>query len=266
MFGSDRMRTTHRGGHEGRTPPVHELARHEDDHAHHDGEFLVLDPPPGYEASLPELGLSIIEIIHLDGMGVNLYHLKIDNGAHPFHTRLLHSKRHPEVISNVHHHFEQHATQISRTKRSKKSYVSRKAARWGKAKSSCGKGIRIGMIEAGVDAKHSAFKGSKLKFRSFHRRGQKMSSINHGTSVASMLVGGSKWGSLLSGAHLSAANVFHRTKKGRSRASAKSIVGAINWMIKQKVKVINFSIGGPSNRLVKKAVEHVDKLGNSRWW
>ena len=56
--------------------------------------------------------------------------------------------------------------------------------------------------------------------------GQKMSSISHGTAVASMLVGSKKYGSLLPGAHLSAANVFHRTKKGRSRASAKSILKA----------------------------------------
>ena len=27
-------------------PPVHELARHEDDNVHHEGEFLVLDRPP----------------------------------------------------------------------------------------------------------------------------------------------------------------------------------------------------------------------------
>jgi len=42
-----------------------------------------------------------------------------------------------------------------------------------------------------------------------------MSSINHGTAVASMLVGGSKWGSLLPGAHLSAANVFAQNEKGK---------------------------------------------------
>ncbi|MBT3905644.1 MAG: S8 family serine peptidase [Rhodospirillaceae bacterium] len=237
-------------------PPVHELARHEDDNVHHEGEFLVLDPPPDYESSLSELGLSIIDITHLDGMGSKLYHMKIDSGAHPFHARHLHEQRHPEVISDVHHHFEQHAAAKNRS-----HYVSRRAAKWGKAKSSCGRGIRMGMVDGGVDTKHSAFKASKLAFRSFHRKGQKMSSISHGTAVASMLVGSKKYGSLLPGAHLSAANVFHRTKKGRSRASAKSILKAINWLIKQKVQVINFSIGGPSNRLVRKAVEHADKLG-----
>ena len=42
--------------------------------------------------------------------------------------------------------------------------------------------------------------------------------------------------------------------------SAKAIVQAIDWMIQQKVPVINMSIGGGPNKLVEAAVQHADNL------
>lgn len=239
-------------------PPVHELHRHEDDKNHHDDEILVLDPPPGYEATLKELGLSIIDVTHLDGMDSKLYHLKIDSGAHPFHARHHHDEKHPEVIVDVHHHFERHAKKY-KSKRPKN--LSRRAAKWGKAKPHCGKGIRIGIVDSGLDIKNPAFNGMNIVYRSFHPKNKRKAKLVHGTAVASVIVGTSKWGSLLPGAHLSAANVFHINKKGKSRASAKSILKAINWLINQKVHVINFSLAGPINRLVKKAIQHADRQG-----
>jgi len=245
-------------------PPVHELARHVDDHAHHDDELLVLDLPHDYIESLPELGLSIIDVTHLDGMDLMLYHLRIVDDAHPFHARHAHLERHPEVIADVHHHFEQHATR-KRKRRAKpkanRGYTSRKASQWGVPAQGCGRGIHMGIVDGGVDTGHAAFKGRDVTFRAFHRKGEKVAANNHGTAVASMLVGGSSWGSLLPEAKLSAAGVFHKNRKGKPRASANSILQAVNWLIKQKVQIINFSIGGSKNRLMERAIKKADELG-----
>jgi hypothetical protein len=66
---------------------------------------------------------------------------------------------------------------------------------------------------------------------------------------------------LLPGAEIFHANVFHRNKKEKAVGSPKSIVRAINWMIHQKVPVVNFSIGGGRNKLIKKYVEHASAAG-----
>ena len=87
----------------------HPLSQHEDDHQHHEDELLVLNPPANYESSLPAMGMSLIDITHMDGLGIQLYHLRIENGSHPFEARLAHRKRHPGVTVDVHHHFEGHA-------------------------------------------------------------------------------------------------------------------------------------------------------------
>ena len=237
-------------------PSVQNLKQHEDDHEHHENEFLVLDPPPGYLTSIPSLGFSIVDVVRLDAMQSTLYHLKIDSGHHPFQVRHLHDKFHPNVIADVNHHFGLHARYRKLT-----DYFSRRAANWGTPKSGCGQGIRMGTVDGGLDTKHPAFKGRNVTYRSFHRKGQKISSIAHGTAVASVLVGGPTWGNMLPNAHLSATNVFQKNKKGRSRASAKGIFLAVNWLLKQRLKVINFSIGGSANRLVKRAIERAHKRG-----
>ncbi len=240
-------------------PPVHELTKHEDDHQHHEDELLVLDPPADHLRDLPSLGLSVIDVTHLDGFGSHLYHLKIDNGAHPFHARHLHSQKHPNVLVDVHHRFEQHQQQ--RRRRVDISYTSPRSANWGKPAATCSKGIKIGVVDGGVDMRHAAFKGPKLSFKSFHRKGERIGAFDHVTAVAFMIVGLPKWGGLLPGAQLYVANVFHLNSKGQPRASAKGILQAVNWLIKQDVHVINFSIGGSNNVLMKKAVDEAHQRG-----
>jgi len=93
------------------TPPAdHPLSQHEDDKHHHARELLVLNPPSGYEKTLPGMGLSVIDITEMEELDFKLYHLKIENGAHPFEARQAHRKRHPTTTVDVHHHFEHHAT------------------------------------------------------------------------------------------------------------------------------------------------------------
>ncbi|MFP6712328.1 MAG: S8 family serine peptidase [Rhodospirillales bacterium] len=146
-------------------------------------------------------------------------------------------------------------------KKADRSYTSRRAANWNKASLKCGQGIRLGMIDGSVDTKHPTFKGSNLKYRSFHLKGQTAGAIRHGTAVANVMIGNWRWGGLLPKANLFAANVFHKRKKGKSRASTKSVLLAINWLTKLRVDVINFSIGGSYNSLIAHAIEKAHKSG-----
>ena len=226
-----------------------------DPHPHHGEELLVLDPPADYLQHLPDLGLEILDVTDLPGIGSKLYHLRILDGAHPFEARDKHETKFANVLVDAHHHFEHRKAKID------KGYTPRAATNWQKAPSSCGKGLRIGIVDNMLDQKHPAFKGVKIKHRSFHLKGQKLARTSHGTAVTSIIVGCGGWHGLLPGAEIVHANVFHRGKKGKAVGSAKSIVRAIDWMIHQKVSVINFSIGGGKNKLVAKAIDHAAELG-----
>lgn len=231
---------------------------HEDAEAHHphdEDELLVLDPPEDYLRHLPDLGLEVIDVTHLPGIGGKLYHLRIHDGAHPFDARDKHEAKFADVIVDAHHHFEHHAAKVD------KNYTPRAAAKWHDAAKTCGAGIRIGVVDNLIDTKHPAFKGMKITHRSFHLKGQKLKRTSHGTAVTAIIASQPGWHGLLPGAEIFHANIFHRSKKGKAIGSAKSIVRAIDWMIHQKVPVVNFSIGGGRNKLISKYIDHAAKAG-----
>jgi len=62
---------------------------------------------------------------------------------------------------------------------------------WRDVPPTCGKGIKIGMIDSGVDTSHPVLKGQDIEFRSFHSENASMGDSEHGTAVAALLVGSS---------------------------------------------------------------------------
>ncbi len=236
--------------------PENQALTTETDHPHDEDELLVLDPPADYLRHLPDMGMEILDVTDLSSIGGKLYHLRIVDGAHPFHARGKHQERFPGVIVDAHHHYEHHAA-----KKIDKSYTARTAAKWGNVSPSCGKGMRVGVIDGPVDTKHHAFKGVKITYRSFHLKGEKISKTDHGTAVTSVISGGGRWAGVLPGAEIIAANVFHAGKNGQATGSAKSIVRAIDWMVSKKVPIINLSIGGGPNVLITQAVKHASDKG-----
>jgi hypothetical protein len=135
-------------------------------HPHDEEELLVLDPPADYLRHLPDLGLEVIDVTHVPGIGGQFYHLRIKDGAHPFHAGDTHEKKFGDVVVDGHHHFEHHAAKAD------KRYTPRAAAKWQKAGKACGAGLRIGVVDNLIDSKHPAFKGIKITHRSFHLKGQ----------------------------------------------------------------------------------------------
>lgn len=177
------------------------------------------------------------------------------DAPHPHDTRGKHDERFADVLVDVHHHFQHHAAKAD------KSYTPRAAAQWTTASAACGKGLRIGIVDNLVDTTHPAFAGAKIVHRSFHLKGEQLARTSHGTAVTAIVAGSSQWHGLLPGAEIYHANVFHRGKKGKAVGSSKSIVQAIDWMIDQKVPIVNFSIGGGRNKLIEKAIAHASATG-----
>ena len=120
-----------------------------------------------------------------------------------------------------------------------------------------GRGLRIGMIDTGVDASHPALRKADLHLQAFGD--DKLDPAPHGTAVASLLVGEDadfRGGAI--GASLYGADVFGQSDTG---GSAEEIVAALSWMAAQDVRVINISLTGPQNRLLAAAVRRLAQQG-----
>jgi len=111
---------------------------------------------------------------------------------------------------------------------------------------------KLGMIDAGVYVTHPALKGQDIVFKSFHKPGRKAGPKVHGTAVASIMVGRAEWGGLLPGASLKAANMFEFNEQGRKVGNAIGLLKAANWLIKEKVDIINLSVAGANNKVLKR--------------
>lgn len=111
--------------------------------------------------------------------------------------------------------------------------------------------IRIGMIDAGIDTRHEAFESAAITTQGFVAGGTPVVT-NHGTAIASLLVGSdSDVEGALPGAALYAADVYCGQATG---GSADAIARALAWLASRNIAVANISLAGPPNAILKAAV------------
>jgi subtilisin family serine protease len=106
-------------------------------------------------------------------------------------------------------------------------------------------GVRVGLIDSGVDADHPAFAGASIQQRGF--AGQARVGA-HGTAVASLIAGTR---GAAPGSTLYVADVYGGAPTG---GGATAIVAALGWLVQSHARVINISLVGPNNRAVDAAV------------
>jgi subtilisin family serine protease len=105
---------------------------------------------------------------------------------------------------------------------------------------------RVGLIDSGVDAAHPALRGAQLQRWGCEDQPRP---DPHGTAVASLLVGDGRQAQ--PGVQLFAADVYCGAPTG---GSALGLAQALAWLAEQQVRVINLSLVGPDNALLKRAV------------
>lgn len=101
-------------------------------------------------------------------------------------------------------------------------------------------GVRIGMIDAGLEPSHPVFRSLRVTTRTFAGAAERGGSP-HGAAVGSVLA------AALPQAELLAADVFGDDDLA---GSAEAMVQALAWLLGENVPVINISLSGPENAVV----------------
>jgi subtilisin family serine protease len=124
-----------------------------------------------------------------------------------------------------------------------------------------GRGLKIGVIDTRVDAAHEALLGAALTVSDFVPYAAPRPG-DHGTSVVSIIAGRSaSFEGLAPDAEIYEASVFFAAPDGAVSATTESIVKAIDWLAAQNVSVINLSLAGPPNEILKGAVARANERG-----
>lgn len=117
-------------------------------------------------------------------------------------------------------------------------------------------GLRLGLIDTGVDARHPALAGLTIRQQGFAGEDRPGA---HGTAVASLLAGRTgAFSGAAPGAELFVADVYGGSPSG---GASTGVAQALAWMVRNGVPVVNVSLVGPRNALVEAAVRRATGRG-----
>jgi serine protease AprX len=117
------------------------------------------------------------------------------------------------------------------------------------AKGFKGTGIKVAVVDTGIDPNHPDFAGRIVATASFIGGNSAVDDNGHGTHVAGTILGsgaksGGKYVGVAPEAHLYAAKVLD----GRGGGSMSGVMAGIEWaVLEQKVHIINLSLGSDTN-------------------
>ncbi|MGD1879109.1 MAG: S8 family serine peptidase [Kiloniellaceae bacterium] len=128
---------------------------------------------------------------------------------------------------------------------------------WPEARPGCTATVDVGLIDTAVDAAHEALEGRAITARSFIAAGIPPAPPDHGTAVAALLVGApdSNASGLLPAARLYAAAIFSVKPDNRVVGTTDAIARSIDWLGQQGVRVVNLSLSGPGNQVMRLTAE-----------
>ncbi|WP_129646703.1 S8 family peptidase [Peristeroidobacter agariperforans] len=123
-----------------------------------------------------------------------------------------------------------------------------------------GKGVSIAVIDTGVDASHADLAGSHVSVSNF--TGQRLRPAAHGTAVTGIIAatGGNRLGIVgvapEADVHALAACWAAAANPSQAVCDSFTLAIALANAIELKANVVNLSLGGPSDPLLRRLVEH----------
>ncbi len=127
----------------------------------------------------------------------------------------------------------------------------------------CGSLPKIGLIDTAINPDHPSLGDARLEVIRITDDALPQSGRQHGTAVAALLVGaaGSRAPGLLPSSEVIAVDAFRRLAGSADVASTFDLVRALDTLARRDVRVINLSLAGPDNVLLKTTVEAMISRG-----
>ena len=137
------------------------------------------------------------------------------------------------------------------------------AIRWQRELHECARSVPIGFIDTAVDIKHPVLKGQQVHVGHLRRGNAPAKDLHHGTSTLAILAGApnSAVVGLLPHATYYVADIFYADPNGEPITDSETLLAALNWMYEFNVRVINMSVAGPHDELMRDAIARLTKKG-----
>ncbi|NIA67163.1 S8 family serine peptidase [Pelagibius litoralis] len=142
-------------------------------------------------------------------------------------------------------------------------HYARELIGWPDVSQACRLEVDVGLIDTAVDRSHPALRDSSVLARNFLTAGLKPAPPDHGTAVASLIVGdpASNTSGLVPSARLYAAAIFGLRDNDRVVGTTDAIARAIDWLGQQGVRIVNLSLSGPGNQVLRLTARRAHESG-----
>ena len=206
-------------------------------------EVLALNADPAALRRSEAAGFSVIETISVRGLGAQMLRLSIPQGMPPGEALKQLRDNDRSGIYDFDHYY---AAEVSQSAEDSATPAQLPAAR-----APLDRRTRIGVIDTAIPS-HPSLGAVKLESKRFTDAPAELA--DHGLGVASVLASqGAR--------NIVSANVFRGTAD-RPFTDAATLAAAINWMVEEKIPVINVSIAGPHNNALDRLVRLATDQGH----
>jgi len=197
-------------------------------------------------ASLDQSGITVLETRQLSGLGMTLARFQVSENLD---SRKALEAALPELADRL------DRNHIYRPQTNSGANADAIRPQW---QSQCTGSLAIGMVDTSIATDHPVFANARIVQERFLEvaEGRLKDTSDHGTAVASLIVGSRKgqWPARLPEATVYNASVFHSQQARLSGATLSHLLEGLNWLTRQPVSVINISLTGPDNRLLAAAI------------
>lgn len=209
--------------------------------------IVVVLVAAGQRDRLSRPGFEIIAERELPSLGMSMLTLRLPlNGSLPQAMQVLRDAN-PGVAIDYNHVYDFAAT-------SRQETISSAGAGEPGRSSEQGATLRVGIVDSAVMREHVAIAGMRIVDRDFVSA-PGLRPRTHGTAVASLIAESSQ-----QQAAVYAASVFFQLPNRAPGATADSLVAALDWLVEERVDVINMSLAGPGNQLLESAIARLAQM------
>jgi subtilisin family serine protease len=135
---------------------------------------------------------------------------------------------------------------------------------WQASLAACAEGVRVGIIDTGIDRAHPALAWRALEVLRFPTDEVSVRAPDaHGTAVVSLLAGDttSDTPGLIPGADYMIADAFYRNSLGETQTDTVHLLWALGALRARRAQVINMSFFGPSDDAIHALVKEMSQSG-----
>jgi subtilisin family serine protease len=240
------------------------------------GEVLAVNPSASAIAQAKSMGFSVTASDQFSNLGTRVVHLGVPPGWSSAESmRLLRGAlADASILFNNYYRPILSATDVDTKADLDRSVASVSGGcpkdrcygpsviSWDAALAQCSRGLRVGIIDTGIDSQHPTFAHQAVQIGSV-RENERSAPNAHGTGVLALLAGEPKSSTpgLIPNAKFFAADIFFIDANGAPISDTVHLLRALEWLEAWDVKVINLSLTGPKDELIEKAISRLVQRG-----